>query len=46
MRALLTADEQFLMTFEEKCQITDEEWEEHQKTRLSKPGSDRDQGLS
>ena len=33
MRALLTADEQFLMTFEEKCQMTDEEWEERQKTR-------------
>ena len=32
MQALLTADEQFLMTFEEKCQIRDEEWEEHQKT--------------
>merc|ERR1712138_391921 len=29
----LSADEQFLMMLKEKCQMTDQEWEERQKTR-------------
>merc|ERR1712039_345794 len=32
-RASLAADEQFLMMLKEKCQMTDSEWEERQKTR-------------
>merc|ERR1719210_2120768 len=32
-RASLAADEQFLMMLKEKCQMTDKEWEERQKTR-------------
>merc|ERR1719243_389195 len=32
-RAKLSADEQFLMMLKEKCQMTDQEWEEQQKTR-------------
>merc|ERR1719382_415879 len=32
-RASLSADEQFLMMLKEKCQMTDKEWEERQKTR-------------
>merc|ERR1719261_294059 len=32
-RAALSADEQFLMMLKEKCQMTDQEWEERQKTR-------------
>merc|ERR1719197_1260627 len=33
-RASLAADEQFLMMLKEKCQMTDQEWEERQKTRM------------
>jgi len=32
-KASLTADEAFLMDLKEKCQMTDKEWEERQKTR-------------
>jgi len=32
-REKLAADEQFLMMLKEKCQMTDQEWEERQKTR-------------
>lgn len=32
-RASLSTDEQFLMMLKEKCQLTDKEWEERQKTR-------------
>merc|ERR1712083_981280 len=32
-RVSLSADEQFLMMLKEKCQMTDKEWEERQKTR-------------
>merc|ERR1719240_1022906 len=32
-RNSLTADERFLMDLKEKCQMTDQEWEERQKTR-------------
>merc|ERR1719393_567095 len=32
-RASLSADEQFLMNLKEKCAMTDQEWEERQKTR-------------
>merc|ERR1719321_1066285 len=32
-RASLSADEKFLMDLKEKCQMTDAEWEERQKTR-------------
>merc|ERR1719174_1378485 len=32
-RASLSADEKFLMMLKEKCQMTDQEWEERQKTR-------------
>merc|ERR1712054_641423 len=32
-RASLSADEQFLMMLKKKCQMTDQEWEERQKTR-------------
>jgi septal ring factor EnvC (AmiA/AmiB activator) len=32
-RASLAADEEFLMMLKEKCQMTDKEWEERQKTR-------------
>jgi len=32
-KASLSADEQFLMMLKEKCQMTDKEWEERQKTR-------------
>jgi hypothetical protein len=32
-KASLSADEQFLMVLKEKCQMTDKEWEERQKTR-------------
>merc|ERR1719343_911659 len=31
-KASLSADEQFLMMLKEKCQMTDKEWEERQKT--------------
>merc|ERR1719145_60437 len=31
--AALSADEKFLMMLKEKCQMTDKEWEERQKTR-------------
>ena len=31
--ASLSVDEQFLMALKEKCQMTDQEWEERQKTR-------------
>merc|ERR1712060_629377 len=34
-KASLSADEQFLMMLKEKCQMTDKEWEERQKTRQS-----------
>merc|ERR1711920_266227 len=33
IRNSLAADEQFLMMLKEKCQMTDQEWEERQKTR-------------
>merc|ERR1712182_168958 len=33
IRASLSADEKFLMNLKEKCQMTDQEWEERQKTR-------------
>merc|ERR1719267_253997 len=32
-RNLLAADEQYLMMLKEKCQMTDQDWEERQKTR-------------
>jgi len=32
-KASLSADEQFLMMLKDKCQMTDKEWEERQKTR-------------
>ena len=32
-QASLSADEEFLMMLKEKCQMTDKEWEERQKTR-------------
>merc|ERR1719401_3354303 len=32
-KASLAADEQFLMMLKEKCQMTDKEWEDRQKTR-------------
>merc|ERR1719401_2668789 len=32
-KASLTADEEFLMMLKEKCQMTDKEWEDRQKTR-------------
>merc|ERR550537_1772504 len=32
-RNSLAADEKFLMNLKEKCQMTDQEWEERQKTR-------------
>merc|ERR1712039_314824 len=32
-KATLSADEQFLMMLKDKCQMTDKEWEERQKTR-------------
>eukprot|EP00413_Alexandrium_margalefii_P049387 CAMPEP_0204609382 /NCGR_PEP_ID=MMETSP0661-20131031/60882_1 /ASSEMBLY_ACC=CAM_ASM_000606 /TAXON_ID=109239 /ORGANISM="Alexandrium margalefi, Strain AMGDE01CS-322" /LENGTH=667 /DNA_ID=CAMNT_0051621043 /DNA_START=106 /DNA_END=2109 /DNA_ORIENTATION=- len=32
-KASLSADEEFLMNLKEKCQMTDAEWEERQKTR-------------
>merc|ERR1719409_1514335 len=32
-RNALSADEKFLMMLKEKCQMTDQEWEERQKTR-------------
>jgi len=32
-KASLSADEQFLLMLKEKCQMTDKEWEERQKTR-------------
>merc|ERR1712060_843046 len=32
-RNSLAADEKFLMMLKEKCQMTDKEWEERQKTR-------------
>merc|ERR1719161_900201 len=32
-RASLAADEEFLAMLKEKCQLTDQEWEERQKTR-------------
>merc|ERR1719159_2052401 len=32
-RASLAADEKYLMDLKEKCQMTDQEWEERQKTR-------------
>merc|ERR1719197_132449 len=33
-RASLAADEEFLRMLKEKCQMTDQEWEERQKTRM------------
>jgi hypothetical protein len=36
----LSADEEFLIMLKEKCSVTDEEWEERQKTRqVLAPGS-------
>merc|ERR1712072_674951 len=32
-RASLSADQKFLMNLKETCQMTDQEWEERQKTR-------------
>jgi len=32
-RSTLSADEEFLMMLKEKCSVTDEEWEERQRTR-------------
>merc|ERR1711988_2095487 len=32
-RSALSADQQFLLMLKEKCQMTDSEWEERQKTR-------------
>merc|ERR1719271_960825 len=32
-RATLSADERYLMDLKERCQMTDQEWEERQKTR-------------
>merc|ERR1712176_656010 len=32
-KASLSADERFLLMLKEKCQMTDKEWEERQKTR-------------
>merc|ERR1712050_724501 len=32
-KASLSADEQFLLMLKEKCSMTDQEWEERQKTR-------------
>ena len=32
-RNTLSADEKFLMDLKEKCQMTDQEWEERQRTR-------------
>merc|ERR1719409_1041766 len=32
-RSSLAADEEFLAMLKEKCQMTDQEWEERQKTR-------------
>merc|ERR1719382_873996 len=34
-KASLSADEQFLMSLKEKCQMTDQEWEQRQKTRAA-----------
>merc|ERR1719253_897408 len=34
-KASLSADEEFLMTLKEKCQMTDQEWEQRQKTRAA-----------
>merc|ERR1719356_1588420 len=34
-KASLTAEEQFLMSLKEKCQMTDQEWEQRQKTRAA-----------
>merc|ERR1711957_162964 len=38
-RASLAADEEFLMMLKEKCQMTDSEWEERQKTRQDEMGA-------
>merc|ERR1711957_340039 len=38
-RASLSADEEFLMMLKEKCQMTDSEWEERQKTRQDEMGA-------
>merc|ERR1719416_278427 len=35
----LAADEKFLMMLKEKCQMTDKEWEERQKTRQDEMGA-------
>jgi len=35
----LSADEEFLMMLKEKCSVTDEEWEERQKTRQTEMGA-------
>merc|ERR1719262_123145 len=37
-RNTLSADEEFLMMLKEKCSVTDEEWEERQKTRQTEMG--------
>jgi len=38
-RNTLSADEEFLMMLKEKCSVTDEEWEERQKTRQTEMGA-------
>jgi len=38
-RNTLSADEEFLMMLKEKCSVTDEEWEERQKTRQMEMGA-------
>jgi len=38
-RSTLSADEEFLMMLKEKCSVTDEEWEERQRTRQMEMGA-------
>jgi len=38
-RNTLSADEEFLLMLKEKCSVTDEEWEERQKTRQTEMGA-------
>jgi len=38
-RNTLSADEEFLIMLKEKCSVTDEEWEERQKTRQMEMGA-------
>jgi len=38
-RNTLSADEEFLIMLKEKCSVTDEEWEERQKTRQTEMGA-------